>query len=146
MKLYLINPCAQMLYKTYLKIGIILITPFLLTSCASNKAPEKLVYCSWSLDDSRWPTHQTNTRNLFFAAAMGLNEIALRELTGGEPKFERRWDNQGHLIEIQSNSNGIVAAFDTRASCYLTPKAYGMRQVGRYTYDDLIRLNFIRRP
>jgi hypothetical protein len=135
-----------MSYQTNLKLVGILLIPFLFASCATNKAPDELVYCPWSQDDSRWPKHQTNTKNFFWAAAMGLNEIALRELTGGEPKFERRWDNQGHLIETQSNSSGIVAAFDTRASCYLTPKAYGMRQVGRYTYDDLIRLNFIRRP
>ena len=125
--------------------------PFLMMSffvivfggCASNEFERKLVYCSWSQDDSRWPVHKTNKRNYFIASALGAQDAAYQELTGGPPKFVRSWDIEGHLIEVQSNSYGIVAAFDTYSSCYLTPLGYSMRKVGKYTIDELIKNNFI---
>lgn len=103
----------------------------LLGGCASNEIEKELVYCPWSQDGSRWPVHKTNTRTYFIAAALGANESAYNELTGGVPKLERKRDIEGHIIHVQSNSFGIVLAFDTFSNCYLTPLAYGVRKVGR---------------
>ncbi len=128
------------------KLTVAIILPLLFSSCATRQYTDELPYCSWSQDGSRWPTHQVDTKNFFIATALGLNEQANIALTGGVPKFESLWDIQGHLIEIKSNSNGIVGAIDTQASCQLTPNAFNGRQVGRYKYDELIKLNYIKRP
>ncbi len=102
-----------------------------LVGCASNEIEKQVAYCPWSQDDSRWPVHKTNTRNYFIASALGAQDSAYKELTGGVPKLERKRDIAGHIIHVQSNSFGIVFAFDTFSNCYLTPLAYSARKVGR---------------
>jgi len=110
---------------------ITIIFAILLGGCASTEIERPLAYCAWSQDDSRWPLHKTNMRNYLIASALGAQESALKELTGGTLKFERKRDREGHVIEVKSNSFGIISAYDTLANCYLTPLAYSTKKVGR---------------
>ena len=116
----------------------------MLLSCASSEPRKELNYCQWSQDSSRWIGHQPDWSKAFAAALFGEKDTASNFVTGGMLTRARMFDNQGHSIEIVTNNSGILSVEDLTSNCYLTPQAHYDRQVGRFNYQDLVRMNIFK--
>lgn len=128
-----------------MRIAIYITSLLLAAGCASNDSRREVNYCAWSQDSSRWTANEPDWKNAFIASAMGLNERASQAVLGGFLKRDRVYDNQGHMMEVVSNDRGIVHVEDfTAGGCYLTPKAHYERQVGVFSYRDLVQMKIIK--
>jgi len=116
----------------------------LLSGCAVDANKPETNYCPWSNDNSRWGSDRPDWSNALLAKAFGLKEEAANYVTGGQLDRSRVYDNKGHIIEVVRNQRGITSVQDFTAACYLTPNGYAQRQVGVYSYHDLIQMKVLK--